>query len=142
MLLCPIPLSRYLEPLTKLFDEPEANDAASDFTQGFVCIGATLIADAQLPERVEPSQGPLDYPTMTPKTFFRFHAPAGTARHDAASARIVPAFRVIVALVGVNLVGSFPRPAQLAADGWERIEHGLEQHGVVGVAPVKPDTSS
>lgn len=56
-------------------------------------VGATLIADAQPPEAVEPAQGALDDPAVAPERLARLDAAAGDPPPDAPVGRVRPCLR-------------------------------------------------
>ena len=71
---------------------------------------------------------------MPSKPFLGLDAPTGNPRFDSASAARSPAPRVVIPLVGVQLVRPPPRsPRFSGAQGRDRVEQSFEHHAVVGV---------
>jgi hypothetical protein len=97
---------------------------------------APFVADGEAPEAGHPGQGPLHFPAVSPEPAAVLNAAPGDARDDAAAAAVAPAEAVVVALVGVQLVGAPTRPAAgpaAAADRRDGIEGGGQHLAVVAV---------
>lgn len=71
-------LERPIEP----FDLAEGDEACSEAGEGLVDVGATLVADRQTAEAVEPSVGAPHDSAVAPELLASFDALAGDARHD------------------------------------------------------------
>jgi hypothetical protein len=80
---------------------------------GFEDVGASLVADGQASEPVEPGQGAFDDPVMAPQTPAAPDAAPGDPIADAALAQVAMAARQVIGFVGGELVRSpagRPRP--------------------------------
>jgi len=76
--------------------------------------GVALVANLQAAKPIQPRVRALHYPTMSPQSVFRFHAPPGDARDDAARPQRPPFHSKVVAFVAVQLRRSPARsPAPL-----------------------------
>lgn len=65
---------------------------------------ATLIANAQAPIAMQPGEGALDDPAPAPEAFTRFLSAPRNAHCDASLAQQVTAERIVIPLVGMQLV--------------------------------------
>jgi len=120
-------------------NEPQANDATSKLAESFVCIGTALVSDTQLSECVEPSQGPLHYPTMKTKAFTRLDASTCYAWYYPPSTQVVAAFWEVISFVGVDFMRLFAGPARLASNFRKCVKNRLEEHGVMPVSSAEHD---
>src|SRR3712207_5114384 len=98
-------------------------------------VGATFIADGEPPEAVEPGQRALHDPAVASQLLAAVDALAGDAHLDVAPATGAPLRRIIISLVGMQLVGPSTGTASGSADGRDRIERRLEHEVVVAVGP-------
>ena len=98
-------------------------------------VGATLVADGEAAEAVQPREGALDNPPVLSQPLAAFHATAPDARLDPALVAGTAAAGVIVAFVGVQLARASARSAPFARHGRDRVEQVLERHAVVRVGP-------
>ena len=95
-----------------------------------------LIAHLQAPAAHQPRQRPLYHIPVAAQPSRGLDATAGDPGRDPTPPQRLPAAREVVGLVQVKLAGALARPAGSATralDRWDRIHHGLQQHGVVGV---------
>src|SRR6185437_16146715 len=93
-----------------------------------------FIPDREPPVAGEPREGSLDDPAMPPELLRRLHRLAGNPMRDLAPPTRGAALPVVVALVGVRLVGPMPwPPAPPGLQRGDRVEHRLEHHRVVDV---------
>ena len=92
-----------------------------------------LEADSELAEACEPRMRALDDPAMAAEPLAAVHATASNARGDAALGQRAATLRVVVALVGMDLVGSASRAPWQPAYRGHGIEQLLEEHRVVAV---------
>ncbi len=103
-------------------------------------VGTSLVAHGQAPELVQPGQGALDYPAVSSQLLAAFDAAPCDAGLDAAGAALAAAPAVVVALVGVELVGTSPRPsAAPGSHAGHRVQRGGQHHAVVAVGPAQRD---
>jgi hypothetical protein len=104
-----------------------------------VDIGAAFVADDQTAKAMEPGEGSFHHPAMAPETLRGLDAAPSDARGDPASATSRPRRARVVALVGVQLVGTQARPSDRLLDGRYAVEQGLEQSGVGHVRAAQLD---
>ena len=102
-------------------------------------IGQTLIADDQAAEAIDPGEGPLHRPSGAPELVAGVNTAPGDATDDPTPAQIGPTARVIVGLVGMQLVRTLPRSATRSGDRFDRLDQGLEDLRVVDVGGREPD---
>src|SRR4051812_20594774 len=100
-------------------------------------VGATLVADGEAAEAVEPSERALDHPAVPAEPLAALDAPSRDSRLDAPLATDLPAHRIVVGLVGMQLVRPAARAASGTADGQDRVQDGFEQEMVVAVGPAQ-----
>src|ERR1700733_11964454 len=93
-------------------------------------VGASLVADDESTEPMQPGKGSLDDPAVAAQAFRRFDATTGDARNDAPGATGVPGLARIVGLVGVQLARSETRAADRLWDGRHAVEQRLQQRRV------------
>src|SRR5690242_2432838 len=96
-------------------------------------IGPALVAHPQAAKGSEPGQGALDDPAVAPQAVAALDALAGDAHLDVALGQGGTTPRRVVALVGVPLVGTLTPPPVGLADGRDRIEQLLKDHGVMAM---------
>src|SRR5437879_1346772 len=92
-----------------------------------------LVATREPTEPGNPLQGPFDDVPMASQPFGRLDSPAGDPGHDAPPTQRLSAGRIVVALVGVQLVRPPPRPPDQPGDRRDLIDHGLEFQMVIAV---------
>jgi hypothetical protein len=95
---------------------PEANQAAPEREEGFVDLGAAVVADEQPLELVKPGEGALDHPTRASQPGAVFGLTAGDLGADAAAAELAPVLVVVVAAVGGDSLRPPTRATDLAPD--------------------------
>ncbi len=77
--------------------------------------------------------GPLDDPAVTTQLFTGLNAASGNPHLDAALGQCLPTTRIIIALIGMVLVWSFPRTTSGTPDGLNCIHHRLKELGIMHV---------
>jgi hypothetical protein len=77
-----------------------------------VDVGPPIVAHRKPPVAGQPRQRALHHPTVTAELLARLFAPPGDAPLDAAPSERSPAPGEVVALVGVQLLGTLPRSAR------------------------------
>ena len=125
-----------LESLSKPpLQRSEGDEGASDAGERAMDVDASFVADGEASEAIEPGECAFDDPAVAAETLAGFDPASGDARRDAAPPAGTPAAAMIIGLVGMQLSGPAPRPAALAADCRDGIEHLLEGHAVMHVGP-------
>ncbi len=81
--------------------------------------------DTQLAEADQPRMGTLNNPAMTTKPFAAFNAAPGETGCDSSFLERLPESRVVVALVGTNLVRPLPCSATFACNWRYDINHEM-----------------
>jgi hypothetical protein len=106
-------------------------------------VGAAFVADRQPSVGDQPGQRPFHFPSLSAQPRGGLHPTAGDPRSDAAAADRLPAGRVVIAFVGVQLgraparsTGSSPWPD----DCWDGVHQLLQQQRVVGVGRRQADS--
>jgi hypothetical protein len=129
-----------LERLTEPPDLVGGDEACGETGEGLVDVGASLVANGQAAETVEPSVGVLHDPAMASEPLAALDAFAGDARHDPARPALLAAYFGIVGLVGVQLGGSVSwASAPAVAQGRDGIEGLGHHHAVVPVGPAQAE---
>jgi hypothetical protein len=129
-----------LERLTEPFDLVESDEGGSEAGEGLVDVGASLVADRQAAEAVEPSVCALHHPPVPAQPLAAVDAAARDARHNPTRSTLMSARSGVVGFVGVQLVGSPSRPSPSAvAQGRDGIEGRRHHHAVVPVGPTQAD---
>lgn len=88
-------------------------------------VGAALPADEQATVAMQPGEGALDLPAVSPEAFFGINPRTSDARADAPFSTGGAIFRRAVRLVRMQLVGTPARSAQRTCDGLHCVEHRL-----------------
>ncbi len=96
-------------------------------------VGAALVADHQSAHLAQPGEGPLHDPAMAPEPLGRLHAAPGDPWLDAATTQRLARSTEVVALIGVQLLRTSPRPTDFAAHRRNRIDQALEEEDLVAV---------
>lgn len=96
-------------------------------------VGAAFIADNEATELIEPGEASFDDPAMAPKLGFALDIAACDARDNAATAQLAPVDRIVVALVGVDLVRAFSRSPAWAADRRDTINEWDQPGAVIDI---------
>ena len=104
-------------------------------------LGATVVADEQPLELVQPGEGALDHPTGTAEAGAVLGLAAGDLRFDPAAAKLVPVRIVVIAAVGRDPVGPPSWPADLAATGGIRSRSGISWVTSFRLPPVSVQAS-
>jgi hypothetical protein len=122
-----------------MLKEAEADEGTAEIEEGQVQIGQTFIADRQSSEAVEPGEGPLHDPPEPSELVAGFNATSSDATADAAMAQVVPTAWVVVALIGMQLVGSHTRAPAWPLDRLDGLDQVFEDNRVVDVGRREPD---
>lgn len=99
-------------------------------------IQASLVANGQPPEVVEPCKRTLHHPTMPAELFAALDTASSNTRSDAPLSECCPVSLRVISLVGVQLMGSSARSApslHTSLDGRDGINHHLQRLGVMNV---------
>lgn len=129
-----------LERLTEPFDLVECDEAGSEAGEGLVDVGASLVADRQAPEAIEPSVRALHHPSVPAQSLAALDAAACDARYNPTCPALVSARSSVVGFVGVQFVRAVSRPAPpTVAHGWDSIEGRCHHHAVVPVGSTQAD---
>jgi hypothetical protein len=131
---------RALERLTEPFDLVEGDETGREAGEGLVDVGASLVADGQAPEAVEPGVGAFGHPSVAAELFAALDTASGDARHDPARPAFVPTLSGIVSFVGVQLVRAASRSSSSTTpqrrDGIKSRRH---HDAVVPVGPTQAE---
>ena len=131
---------RKLERLTEPSDLVEGDEAGGEACEGFVDVGALLVADGQAAEAVEPRVGTLDDPAVTAEPLAALDAASRDAGHDPPGPALLPPGLGVVGFVSVQLAGSATRsPAPSAAQGRDGVERRGHQRAVVPIGARQED---
>jgi hypothetical protein len=103
-----------------------------------VDVGATLVADGQAAELVEPGQGPLDHPAMASQLLARLDPLAGDPAADATASQSLATATGVVSLIGVKFVGPLARCTPGPPDAGDAIDQFLEDGAVVDIGRRDP----
>ncbi len=129
-----------LERLTEPSGLVEGDEACREACESLVDVGASLVADGQAAEAVEPGVGTLDHPAVATELFAALDTTTSDARHDPAGSAFVPTGSGIVGLVGVQLVRAASRSAAAAVpQGRDGIEGGRHHDAVVPIGPAQAE---
>jgi len=96
-----------------------------------------LVAYARTSATRKPRQCPLYHPPVASQLLAALDAPSGYTRLNAPLSQKPPAARVIVASVGVELIGSSAWPAAFTLYRRDRVDEDFEHLGVVHVGASK-----
>ena len=94
---------------------------------------ATVVADEETAESVQPGEGALDFPAVATESFAGFPSGAGDARDDAAATAGCAIFRRVIGLVCVEFARPLAWSSDGSGDGLHRVEHALQHRRVVNV---------
>jgi hypothetical protein len=120
-------------------EEAETDEGAGEIEERKVEIREALVADHQATEAVEPSEGPLDDPAVPSQFLTGLDPTSSDATADATMAQVVPTAAVVIALVGMQCVGAYPRSAARTPDGFDRFDQIFEDDRVVDIGRREPD---
>jgi hypothetical protein len=135
-----MPATVMLERLTEPFDLVEGDEAGSEAGEGLVDVDASLVADWQAAEAVEPSVCALHHPPVPAQPLAALDAAACDARHNPTRSTLMSARSGVVGFVGVQFVRAVSRPAPpTVSHGWDGIEGRCHHHAVVPVGPTQAD---
>src|SRR3954451_17865959 len=96
-------------------------------------VSPPLVSHHQPTVASHPRKRPFHYPAPPSEPLAAVYASSGDPGLYSTSAKRSSAARVIVALVGVLLVGPLARPASCSLDGWNGVHKLLEDLGPVDV---------
>jgi len=88
-----------------------------------VNIWATVVADEQTAEAVEPGEGALDFPAVATEAFAGFPFRASDAGNDASATAGGAVLGGVVGFVGVEFAGPLARSSSGTGDGLHGVEH-------------------
>lgn len=129
----------HLERLTEPPQGSEADECCGDDEEGSIEVGVPFVSDDEASELVDPGEGALDDPAVSAETLAALDAAAGDAGRDPAGTQVRAATLEVVALVGVELGGSFAGTASCLADGLDRVDGCRQGHAVVPVGARQGD---
>jgi hypothetical protein len=116
----------------------ESDQRAAQNKEGVLNVVAILIADGEAPKALEPRDGSFDEPAVPDELIAALQAPASDAREDVAAPAGAAAERVIISLVGMQLVRPATGPATRLPDRRDGVEHRLQHLTVVAVGRAQP----
>lgn len=122
----------HLEPLTEPLLE-EAYESGGEAQEGEMNVGSAFIAHNEAAELIEPRETAFDDPTMAPEFALALNPAAGNAWDDPAMAQRAPGDRIVVPLVGVELVRALARSAAWPADRCNAVNERDQPGTVVDV---------
>ncbi len=96
-------------------------------------VGPPFVAHAQTAEVIEPGERALHHPAMPTQALAGIGALARDADPDMAAGECPPAARIVVALVGMDLVRALAATAVRLPNGWDGIEQPLEDDRIVAI---------
>ena len=132
--------SASLECLTEPSNLVEGDQAGREVREGLVDVCASLVADGQSTESVEPGVGAFHDPTVTTEFLAALDAPTRDARDDPPRPALLAAGSGIVGLVSVQLVRTASRSsAPTAPHRRDGVEGGRHHDGVVPVGPAQAE---
>ena len=115
-------------------EPPEANEAAAEREEGFVDLGAAVVADQESFELVQPGEGAFDDPAVAAETGTVLAVTVGDLDGDPAFAQLGSPLAGVVGAVGEHPVGLTPRRTGPTTDGRHPIEQRDQLRRVVTVA--------
>lgn len=101
--------------------------------KGFIDIVTSFIANPEPTIAVKPRMGSLHHPTVTTELLTGFDSASGDPHFDPALGQRLSTTWIIVALIGMQFVRSFARTTSGTPNGFNRIDHRLEQLGIMHV---------
>jgi hypothetical protein len=122
-----------------MLKEAEADEGTAEIEECQMQVSQAFIADGQPPEAVEPGEGALHDPPEPSELVAGFNATSSDATADAATAQIVPTAWIVVALIGMQLIGSHTRAPAWPLDRLDGLEQVFEDNRVVDVGRREPD---
>lgn len=120
-----------LELLSKPLDGVDAEQAAAEGAERLVDIVTTFIPHRQSPKLVEPRDRALPHPAVPAQLRLRLDPLARDAHLDVAPGQRLPAARIVIPLVSMELDGALAGAATPLPDRPNGIDHLREQPAVV-----------
>ena len=120
----------------------EADQRAGQMHQPQQDVGAPLVAHLEPPIAHQPRQRPLHHIPVMAQPLAGLHTTPGDPGRDPPAAQCPPAAPIVIALVAMQLGGSLARAPESATrtlDRRHRVQHGLQQHRVMGVGRRQAD---
>ncbi len=93
----------------------------------------SFVADLQPSESLEPGEGALNYPSMPSKMLLRLDIAPGNAIDDPSLAQRLPATRIVVPFVGMELAWFTARATARPLDGRDGIQYRYHHLGIVNI---------
>jgi hypothetical protein len=100
---------------------------------------ASLVAHLQPPIAVQPGQGALHHPAITPQPCTGVDALTRNSRDDMTLLQRPMTARIVISFVRVQLVGSLPWPSARSENSGNGIDHRLQHLRIVDVCSRMPD---
>jgi hypothetical protein len=94
---------------------------------------ALLVAHLQPPIAVQPRQGALHHPAITPQSYAGVDSLARNARDDVPPLQHPMTARIVIAFIRVQLMGALPRPSARSEDSGNGVHHRLQHLRIVDV---------
>jgi hypothetical protein len=101
---------------------------------------ASLVAHLQPPRAVQPGQGALHHPAITPQSCAGVDSLARNSRDDVTLLQHPMTARIVIAFVRVQLMGSLPRPSVRSENSGEGVNHRLQHLRIVNVCSRMSDS--
>jgi len=111
------------------------DEAGREAEERLVYVIASLPADAQAPEAVQPGDGALDHPTEDAQARAVLDTSFGDDRSNVALPQQATVLVVVVAAVGEECVGPASGPADDTGHGRNLVDQGQQLRDVVAVTP-------
>ena len=116
-----------------MLESSEADQAAGEVEQRFVCCGAAVVADVEAAVLMQPGEGALDDPAPAAKTRAVHGLPACDQWRDPERAQLPPVELLVVAAVSNQATRPPFRRAGSAAHRWDRLKQQQQLRPVVSV---------
>src|SRR5690606_12171773 len=116
----------------------EADERTAQGQERLMDILAPFIADAQAPIAIEPRQGALNHPAVSPQPLAGLDPLARDPHRDMAASQCLSTARDIVGLVGAQLGRPLPGTTTSPPNGPNGVDDLLEHGAVVAVGPGRP----
>lgn len=110
-----------------------ADQTRADCEERFVDVGTTLIAHAQAPEAMQPSNGPLDHPAGDAQATAMLGVTSCNLGVDSQFAQLLSMRFGVVSTVGLDECGSTTGMSWLARYWGDRLDQGHQLGDIVGI---------